>query len=104
MARRGIILETRILGGVRGVKAKFHKIPTQSEKDENHFWKRELKRLRDPAVGPILFAPPRQLRTTRYCTPKLRQIMAWSYKSCEDANTYQSDYTGQLLTDPYLPS
>ena len=52
----------------------------------NHFWKRELKRLRSTAAGPVLFAPLRLLSAASYYTPKLTQIMIWLYRSREETN------------------
>lgn len=53
---------------------------------KNNFWRRKLKSLRGTAAGPIMFAPLRLTRAARYYAPKLAQIMAWLYKSREDAN------------------
>jgi len=50
------------------------------------FWKKELKKLRSTAVGPMLFVPFRLKRAARYYTPKLSQILVWLAKSREDDN------------------
>ena len=59
---------------------------TQSMPSRHTRWRRELKRLRYTAVAPLLLAPIRLLRATRYYAPKLRQIMVWLYKSREEGN------------------
>lgn len=50
------------------------------------FLRKQLKRLRRTAAGPVLFAPMRLLSAARYYTPKLTQIMMWLYRSREETN------------------
>jgi Methyltransferase domain len=49
-------------------------------------WRRELKKLRYTAIGPLALAPLRLLRATRYYTPKLRQMLTWLCESREEGN------------------
>jgi hypothetical protein len=50
------------------------------------FLRKQLKRLRLTAVGPLIFKPIRLFSAARYYTPKLRQIMFWLYRSREETN------------------
>lgn len=50
------------------------------------FLRKQVKRLRRTALGPLVFAPIRLFSAARYYTPKLAEIVIWLYRSREETN------------------